>query len=129
MIVGAVNAFLEAIISLRVYDTERRVHEIETVVDTGFNGSLTLPLETVKTLGLPFRRSGRALLADGSESLFDIYEATVDWDGQTRRISVDTAATDPLLGMALLEGYELRIQSRRGGKVFISPLPISDFSE
>ncbi len=129
MIAGVVNAFLEAIILLPIYDVEGRIHEIETVIDTGFNGSLTLPLETVKTLGLPFRRSGRALLADGSESLFDVYEATVDWDGQTRRISIDTAATDPLLGMALLEGYELRIQSRRGGKVFISPLPLSELSE
>jgi len=62
------------------------------------------------------------LLADGSESLFDVHEATVNWDGQPRRISVDAAETDPLLGMALLEGYELRVQARSGGGIFITPL-------
>ena len=109
MITGSVNAYCEAIIRLRIYDLQGQSQEIEVVVDTGFNGALTLPLNVIEALRLPFRRSGRALLADGSESLFDIYEAIVDWDGQRRRISVDAADTDPLLGMALLEGYELRI--------------------
>ena len=49
------------------------------------------------------------MLADGSESLFDIYEATIVWDGMPRRIAVDAADTDPLLGMALLYGYELKV--------------------
>lgn len=121
--IGSVNAFLEAIIRLKIYDAQGQLQEIETVVDTGFNGALTLPLSLMESLGLPFRRSGRTLLADGSESLFDIYEATIEWDGLPHRVSVDTAETDPLLGMALLEGYELRVQTRSGGGVFITSLP------
>lgn len=123
MIIGAVNAYREAIIRLQIYDLQGQSQEIEVVVDTGFNGALTLPSGVIRALGLPFRRSGRALLADGSESLFDVHEAIVEWDGQPSRIPVDAAETDPLLGMALLEGYELRIQARAGGGVFITPLP------
>jgi clan AA aspartic protease len=54
-----------------------REQEIEAIVDTGFTGALLLPPTVVNRLDLPFRRRGRALLADGSEVLFDVYEATV----------------------------------------------------
>ena len=71
---------------------------------------------------MTWRQRGRALLADGSESVFDIYEATVDWDGELRRIPVDEAETVPLIGMSLLEGYELSIQIQRGGTVIVRAL-------
>jgi predicted aspartyl protease len=76
----------------------------------------------VVQLGLPWRQRGRALLADGSESVFDIYEATVDWDGEARRIPVDEAETVPLVGMSLLEGYEFTVQVQHGGNVTIRRL-------
>ena len=93
--------------------------EIDAIIDTGFDGWLSLPASIVARLGLAWRRRGRALLADGSESVFDIYEATVDWDGQARRIAVDEAETVPLIGMSLLEGYELTVQVQRGGNVTV----------
>ena len=123
MITGTVNKYLDAIIELPVYDIRGQLQSVSTVVDTGFDGEMTLPAGSIKALGLPFRRSSLTLLADGSESEFDIHEAVVEWDGQPRRILVDTAETDPLLGMALLEDYELRVQVRRGGRVFITALP------
>ena len=63
------------------------------------------------------------MLADGSDSVFDIYEATATWDGKPRRIAVDEAECDPLVGMSLLYGCELSIQVVDGGRVAISPLP------
>lgn len=84
---------------------------------------LSLPTTLIVMLGLPWRRRGRAFLADGSESLFDIYEGTVIWDKRRRRIPVDEADTAPLVGMALLSGYELNIQVRARGKVTIASLP------
>ena len=73
--------------------------------------------------GLPWRRRGRAMLADGSESVFDIYEATVFWDGRPRRVVVDETDCAPLAGMALLDGCELTIQIVDGGAVTITRLP------
>ena len=78
-----------------------------------------LPSSLVVRLGLTWRQRGRALLADGRESVFDIYEATVNWDGEARRIHVDEAETAPLVGMSLLEGYELTLQAKPGGNVTI----------
>ena len=96
---------------------------VTAVVDTGFDGWLSLPPALIVRLGLPWRRRGRALLADGSETVFDIYDATVDWDRHRLRIPVDETDTVPLVGMALLDGYELNVQVRAGGKVTIKALP------
>ena len=122
MITGSVNAYREPIIGFAIRGPIGQELEVEAVIDTGFNGSLSLPSSLIALLGLAWRRRGRAILADGSESIFDIYEATVVWDGQPRRVAVDAADTDPLVGMSLLDGYELTIQAKDGGKVTIKEL-------
>ena len=76
----------------------------------------------IAALGLPWRSRGRALLADGNESIFEIYDGTVIGDGTPRRVLIHVADTTLLLGMGLLEGYELRIEVRPGGRVVIDSL-------
>ncbi len=122
MITGVVTHRREAVIRLRVRGPAGQDQEIEAIIDTGFDGWLSLPSSIVGQLGLVWRQRGRALLADGSECVFDIYEATVDWDGQMRRIPVDAAETFPLIGMSLLEGYELSVEVQPGGTVTLRPL-------
>ena len=97
--------------------------QIDTVIDTGFNGFLTLPASLIQELGLVWRRRGRAMLADGSDSLFDIYETTVVWNGRSKRVSVDEVDCDPLIGMSLLQGCELTVEVVDGGRVVVRPLP------
>jgi predicted aspartyl protease len=63
------------------------------------------------------------LLANGAEDQFDIYEAVVEWDGSLLRLEVDSADTDPLIGMALLYSYDLHIPVIDGGTVVIQKLP------
>jgi clan AA aspartic protease len=123
MITGVVTASRQAIIRLTVRGPEGQEQEFDAVIDTGFDGILTLPPALITTLGLVWRRRGRALLADGSESLFDIYETIVIWDGEPRRIAVDEADIDPLVGMSLLYSYELIVQAIQGGTVIIQHLP------
>ncbi len=119
MIIGVVTDDRQAIIHLMVRGPAGQEQEIEAIIDTGFDGWLSLPSPLVVRLGLVWRQRGRALLADGRESVFDIYEATVIWDEQARRIPVDEAETAPLVGMSLLEGYELTVQVQPGGNVII----------
>ena len=123
MITGVVTSFYQATIRLIVRGPMGQAQEIEAVIDTGFDGALSLPLADITALGLPWRHRGRALLADCSESLFDVYEATVLWDGAPRRVAVDAADIDPLVGMRLLDGYELTVQAIVGGQVLIKALP------
>jgi len=122
MITGVVTVDRMAVIPLTVLRVEGQSQKLEAIIDTGFDGSLTLPPALIASLGLRWRQRGRALLADGSESVFDIYEATVLWDSQPRRVLVDAADMVPLVGMALLYGYELTIQTIDGGPVMIRRL-------
>jgi predicted aspartyl protease len=61
-------------------------------------------------------------LADGSIHAFDVYEATVDWDRQPRSVEVEAANAQPLIGMALMQGSELRIRVLPGGSATIASL-------
>jgi clan AA aspartic protease len=121
MIKGLVHVN-EGRIRLKVRGSRRREQEIEAVIDTGYTEWLSLPPNVVASLGLRWETIGHGTLADGSECVFDVYEAEVLWDGRARRFFVDEADTNPLVGMALLSGYELRMQVRPGGKITIKQL-------
>jgi predicted aspartyl protease len=77
MISGVVTDDRQALIRLMVRGPTGQEHEIEAIIDTGFDGCLSLPSSIIVLLSLDWRERGRALLADGSEAVFDIYEATV----------------------------------------------------
>jgi predicted aspartyl protease len=97
MITGVVRSDHQAVIRLTVRGPTGQEREIEAIIDTGFDGWLSLPSSLIGLLGLVWRQRGRALLADGSESVFEIYEGMVFWDGQIRRIPVHEAETTPLV--------------------------------
>ncbi len=121
MITGLVKAG-EGRIRLIVKGPRGRDEETEAVIDTGYTASLTLPPALVAALGLRWRSVDRATLADGSECLFDVYYAKVVWDGSVQDVLVDEADAEPLVGMRLLHGYELKMQIREGGKITIKRL-------
>ena len=52
MITGQVTVYREAVISLSVKGPEGQSREIDAVIDTGFNGFLTLPASLIQELGL-----------------------------------------------------------------------------
>ena len=119
MIQGAVNAALEAVLPLTVQGSGGRSREVEAVIDTGFSGFLTLPAALVAALGLAFDGVGWAVLADGTEARFDVYDATLLWDGRPRRVYVYAAETTPLIGMSMLESHSLYVEVESGGRVAI----------
>lgn len=125
MIVGAMNAQREAIVRLVIVGPTGHKRQIEAILDTGYTGSLTLPSALVSDLDLPFRGRGSALLGDGTESEFDIHEATVSWAGERRLTAIDVAETDPLLGIGLLLGNELTVQVVAGGTVALHRLRLA----
>jgi clan AA aspartic protease len=95
---------------------------IDAVIDTGFTAFLTLPSAVIAELGLHWQTSDRGMLADGTEYLFDMYEAKVEWDGKVRRIPVIESDADPLVGMRLMRGYELKMHVRSNGIIAIKRL-------
>jgi clan AA aspartic protease len=122
MMQGYVNTTYEAVISV-VVSYEGKLKSVNAVIDTGFTGFLSLPPAIIAELELPWSYRDRATLGDGSETLFDIYEASIIWDGQFQEIEINSADTEPLLGMSLLRGYRLQVDNIQGGLVMIEALP------
>ncbi len=110
MIVGTVQQ-LEAVIKLNILDASDQVYEFQVVIDTGYNGCLTLPASIINKLGLPTIGSRRAMLADGSEVLLKKHHATIVWHDLSHEISIMQSDGGPLLGMGLLEGCSLTIET------------------
>ena len=123
MMTGTVNADLEPVLRLTVREAGGPSHDVEAVLDTGFNGFLTLPPILIASLRLPWLCRQQGQLADGSILAFDVYVAKVDWDSQPRDVEVEAADAQPLLGMALMRGSELRIQVAPGGSVTVVEPP------
>jgi clan AA aspartic protease len=122
MIYGVVNLRREATLPLVVGNSSGQRQVIDTVIDTGFDGFLSLSSEVIVRLGLPWTISNTATLGDGSETLFDFYTGTVIWDGQYRTIDIAESETEPLLGMAMLYGYRLQVDTVEGDIVKIEAL-------
>ena len=120
------NSSSEATLPLVVGNMNGQRQVVNAVIDTGFNGFLTLPSGIIDSLVLPWNASDIVTLGDGRETLFDLYAATVIWDGQYREIDVAKSDTEPLVGMALLYGCRLQIDAIRGGLVRITSLRSPD---
>jgi clan AA aspartic protease len=122
MIHGVVSRNREATISLVVVNENRQTKLITAVIDTGYTGFLSLPSEIITELNLSWTGIDRGTLGDGSEVTFEVYAAKVIWDGEYRDIPINEAETDPLIGISLLYGYDLHIQTVEGGNVTIKLL-------
>ena len=122
MIHGYVNEAYEAIVPFTLQGPSGHTRDIEAVIDTVYNGFLTLPRELVTELQLPYRNRDLAILADGSEAIFDVYGVTVLWDGDNRRVDAYMYDATPLVGMRLLHGHNLSIDVVNGGRVAIEDM-------
>jgi clan AA aspartic protease len=122
MIHGVVSRNREATISLVVVNESRQTKLITAVIDTGYTGFLSLPSEIIAELNLSWTGIDRGTLGDGSEVTFEVYAVKVIWDGEYRDIPINEAETDPLVGISLLYGYDLHIQTVEGGNVTIKLL-------
>ena len=123
MITGRVTAQRDATVRLVVLDSTHQPHDVDTVIDTGFNGFLTLPRVMLQTLQLPLAGNRRVTLDDGSTVVLDLYLATVLWDTQPREVLVLAAEGGSLMGMAMLYGHRVILHVVDNGDVLIDPWP------
>ena len=123
MLTGTVSDDLQAWVPVEVLDHDGQPRPIEVVLDTGFNGQLSLPAATIRRLELLEESSRFAVTATGDRVSLPTYTATVLWDGQTRIVEVVEADSEPLLGMELLLESLVTLEVRYGGPVTIDALP------
>lgn len=122
MITGVVTANREATIRLVVAGPNQRLEEVEAVIDTGFNGFLTLPSQVIRILTLPFIGNRRVMLADGRLVVLDLYLTTVLWNEREREVLVLPGEGDPLIGMSLLYDHRVIVHVIDHGEVIIDTL-------
>ena len=110
-------------VTINVADLSGQTHPIEFLMDTGFDGDLTLPLDVIRQFGLPYLRVGKATLAANVEREFGVYGAEVSLNGKTvEAVVLESEDDPPLLGMALLWGSRISIELREGGMVTVEDL-------
>ncbi len=113
---GHVDSFGRAIVTVSIRPPDVvAAHDIEAWIDTGFNGDLVLPQQTINDLLLRPSGTLKAILADGSEVVLQRYTCPIDWFAEERELEV--VANDgeyALLGVGLLAGYDLHISYRSG---------------
>lgn len=121
MITGSVTAEREAVVDIVVRAPGGQPETVTTGIDTGFTECLALPREQIARLGLPFRGSQQATLADGSEIGVPVYRALAEWHGRPARVLVLGVEGGALLGMGLLHGSRLTPGVVDSGAVAIRP--------
>lgn len=90
--------------------------EHQFVIDTGFNGFLYVPEDSIDTWALPFLSIIEMALADQSTVVVDVFEATVTWFGDSVRVEVlaGPPGCESLLGMELLTGCRIELDQLTG---------------
>ena len=88
----------------------RKSARLEPVIDTGFDGELSLPLAVAIPLGLELCGRVPVELADGSWKNELVFLGSVIWRERERPIKIFlTDSKDALLGSGLMQGQELTI--------------------
>lgn len=113
---------LQARMGVLLLPPERSRIEIECVVDTGFEGFLTLPPSVIADLGLPYLININANLANNASVETSVHLATIIWNGAERNVAVLAMGRRPLIGTALLEDYHLSIDFCEGGTVLVDEI-------
>jgi len=83
---------------------------LEAILDTGFDGYLSLPINIAITLGIELTAIIPVEYADGRRSQELVFSVNVELDGKKETVPATlTAGAEALAGTALLSKYELRV--------------------
>lgn len=92
----------------------RQNNVLEAILDTGFDGYLSLPINVAVTLGIELVAIISVEYADGRKSQELVFSVEVDFDGKRRIVPATlTAGAETLAGTALLAEYKLWINFPR----------------
>lgn len=123
MIIGTVTEDREITVPLELIATGEPPASMKAVIDTGFNGSLTLPFDTLRALGATAVGTRRAELGDGKIVEMDVYLVKIKWRAEVREVLALQAEATPLIGMSMLWGNRVIFDAQDGGAVTIDSIP------
>lgn len=112
MLRGRLREDGQAVVELEVVCSDGSRRPISAVIDTGFNGQVSLARHVVDTLDLPLTYEGtvEVELASGTVVDEDVYSGPIRFDGHERQVEILlTDAEDTLIGTGLLTGKVLLV--------------------
>ena len=112
MLQGWLREDEQAVVELGVACRDGSIRTVPAVIDTGFNGQVSLARRVVDELDPPLTYEGtvEAELANGAVVEEEVYSGTIRFDGEelTAEIVI-TDAEDTLIGTGLLTGKVLQM--------------------
>lgn len=113
MLEGYVDASRQPRVTVTLVGREAQRLELEVVIDTGFDGSVCLPMTFAAQVELQVWGTQLVELANGSQHEEWVYVGEVIFDRERHAVDISlTQGTDGLLGTALVPGYRLEIGFR-----------------
>ena len=95
---------------------------IEFILDTGFEGFLSLPRAVVDALDAVYLGDRPVAFADGLVRTRPFDQIMLEWQEDLRPIEIIVLDGKPLLGVDLIEESFLQAETTDGGEVSIEPL-------
>ena len=92
------------------------------MVDTGFDGNLTLPPGIIRELDWEPDLDVNVMLATGATDRVNAWSGDVIWHDRLRSVLILEAGGPPLLGMELMEDSQPTMQPRINSAVLIERL-------
>ena len=122
MIRGEVRPNRRAMVAVELLAADGQFQSFNFALDTGFDGDLSLPAQTLQGLDVTPEGDYEAELADGSHIMAPLWSGIVRWEGAPRYILIAESEGEPLLGMDLLWQSRITLETRAYGPVVIEPL-------
>ena len=122
MIRGRVGPGRRAFVEIVLTGNQGQSLSIDAILDTGFEGYITLPPDVVSSISLATLAPSTYELADGQSVQFNTYLAMVSWHDRPRMVLALESNGVPLLGAAMLWGSRVTLDMEDGGGVSIEEL-------
>ncbi len=115
MIPGFFGSKGELFFEIELIATDGSIITVDVLLDTGFTNCLAMDIQDVESLGWRYIKKQEMKTARG-ESLFDIYEGIVIFDGQEMKVPVVVGDGIPeiLIGLPWLEDRRLVVDKKAG---------------
>ena len=137
LVIGIVNERLVPTVPLKCRMKDGEWQEISLLLDTGFDGEITLDAALLDEYGLATHPDHQLLTPDevlGSDTNWNSrapYAGEIEWERRERTVGIRMVEQHPLdgmLGTKMLEFHRLTMDASEGGVVTLERIPMSSSS-
>ena len=115
---------LSLFLNVVVFDNHGKRHWLRPLLDTGFDGGLTLPGAMIETLGLEYLHETPSRLANGTIEPLATYRVKLLWRDAIEETEVYRTEGTPLLGMDMMRGLRIEFDAMHLGEIVANPIDL-----